>query len=188
MLWGSPPMLAEFQALASPVGLLEVKRLPLTSTAAQKEGLVPVQETLVRRPVWPSMLTTLQALAPPVGLLEASTSPWPSVATQIIVVVHDTLPSCVPRGGLLLVVSMAVVTQALAPPTGLVEVSTLPSVSTAAQNEALGQEMAFRRVVPSMFAAVQALAPPVGSVEVRTLPLLSTAAQKASLGQETPLR
>ena len=63
-----------------------------------------------------------------------------------------------------------VVVQELAPPVGSVEVSTLPSPSTATHGEVVGHDNPDNGTEPSMLAADQAEGPPVGSVEVTTSP------------------
>src|SRR5947208_734775 len=76
--------------------------------------------------------------------------------------------------------------QAPAPPVGLVELTTLPPLSTATQSDVDGHEMPLIPLLPSTLVTVQAPAPPVGLVEVTTLPTLSTATQSDVDGHETP--
>ena len=75
--------------------------------------------------------------------------------------------------------------QAATPPVGLVEVTTLPKLSTATHRLLLGQDTPVRKLEPSTCASFQAVAPPIGLVEVTTLPLVSTATQRTLLGQDT---
>ena len=75
---------------------------------------------------------------------------------------------------------------------GVVVVSTLPIRSTAAQNDAEGQEIPVRplrpSVLPSMSAVVHVDAAPVGSDELTRSPLPSTARHRAALGHEIAFR
>ena len=68
---------------------------------------------------------------------------------------------------------------------GLVEVSTLPSWSTAAQKVVVGQLTELIDLPGSTALSVHAAKPPVGSVEVATLPALSTATHSETDGQAT---
>jgi hypothetical protein len=63
--------------------------------------------------------------------------------------------------------SMAVLVQALAPPVGLVEVSTLPELSTAAQNDEDAHAMSLITLELSMLALAQEL-PVAGVVDQAT--------------------
>jgi hypothetical protein len=75
--------------------------------------------------------------------------------------------------------------QAATPPVGLVEVNTLPSLSPAAQNDAVGHEtdsMTFPDAAGEM--ACQASPPDVGVVESSNWPGPSTAAQNVALAHE----
>ncbi len=76
--------------------------------------------------------------------------------------------------------------QALAPPAGFVEVSTLPSASLATHMETDGQDMLTIRRPPSICVICQADDPSVGSVLVSTSPFLSTAAQNELAGRRMP--
>jgi hypothetical protein len=79
----------------------------------------------------------------------------------------------------------------LAPPAGLVEVTTSPNESNATHSEAEGQEIVVsegEKPVPvSRWAEVQAPAPPAGSVDVYTFDPESTMAQNVADGHEMPL-
>jgi len=81
---------------------------------------------------------------------------------------------------------MGEMVQADAPPPGLLEVTTSPFESTAAQNEDDGQEIPVRVPTESTSASFQADAPPPGLLEVTTSPFESTAAQNVDEGQEIP--
>jgi hypothetical protein len=72
-----------------------------------------------------------------------------------------------------------------APPVGSVEYTILPTLSTARQNEAVGQEMAFMELDPSTSTTDHAEAPPVGSVEYTISPAILPAAQNEVVGQDT---
>src|SRR5437764_14863178 len=76
--------------------------------------------------------------------------------------------------------------QAAAPPVGLMEVSELPLLSTAAQKVFDGQDTAVRTLPESTRAAVHPPDPPVGSAEAITWPLSSTAKQPLRAGPTTP--
>ncbi len=73
---------------------------------------------------------------------------------------------------------------AVLPPVGFVEVTTLPTASTATHSDADGQDTASRVFVPSIVARVHAVAPPVGFVELSRCPELSTATHSEIEGQE----
>jgi hypothetical protein len=75
--------------------------------------------------------------------------------------------------------------QADAAAVGLLDVTTLPTWSTATQKPLLGQETAVIRLEPSTRATVQVDGPPVGSLEVTTLPPAPTATQRPLVGQDT---
>jgi hypothetical protein len=79
--------------------------------------------------------------------------------------------------------------QALAPPVGLVEVSTFPESSTAAHIEVVGHATPLRPLKPgraSIRVNFQAERPVVGFLDVSTSPAVSTATQNDVVGQETP--
>jgi hypothetical protein len=132
------------------VGFVEVITLPLSSTATHRAVLG--QDTAFK-PLEPSTWVTLQAAAPAPGLVEVTTLPARSTATQRALLGHDTplkkqgeygsdcpLPQPEP--------STCVTLQAPAPPNGLVEVTTLPLLSTATQSPALRQDTPDREVPP----------------------------------------
>lgn len=74
---------------------------------------------------------------------------------------------------------------ALAPPVGLVEVSTSPAPSTATHSDAEGHETPPSMLLPSTLLTVHALAPPVGSIEVTAFPAPSTTTHSKADGHET---
>jgi hypothetical protein len=74
------------------------------------------------------------------------------------------------------------------PPSGVLEVITLPTWSTATQKSTLGQETAVTQFALSTWASVQADVPPVGLLEVTTVPLAPTATQRLLVGQDTLLK
>jgi hypothetical protein len=82
--------------------------------------------------------------------------------------------------------STRVTVQAVAPPVGWLEVTTLPLLSTATQRPLLGQDTPVRWERTGV--TIQAAAPPLGLLEVTTLPVKSTATQRPLLGQDTPSR
>jgi hypothetical protein len=90
-----------------------------------------------------SRLVTFQAEAGPVGLDELTTLPLSSTATHMLVVGQDTLDKkqfAPVSDTTQLVPSTCTTFQAAAPPEGLVEVTTLPTMSTATHRPVLGQD------------------------------------------------
>jgi hypothetical protein len=77
--------------------------------------------------------------------------------------------------------------QVLAPPVGLVEITTDPSSSTATHNFMLGHATPLIALVPSTWTTFHAGAPAVGFVETTACPSLSTATHRCALGQETAI-
>jgi hypothetical protein len=79
---------------------------------------------------------------------------------------------------------------ALGPSAGRLDVSTFPEVSDTPQNDVVGHETLFGKLLSPLPAstsvAVQADASPVGFVAVKAVPLLSTAAQNVVEAQEIP--
>jgi hypothetical protein len=110
--------------------------------------------------------TSLQALRPAVGSVETRRFSSRSPATQKCADRQDTIVSG-------LSVSMRARSQLRRPRVGWLEVRTFPFESTAAQNEAVGQEIAamWRSTRQSFHVCV----PAVGRVEVKTSPALSRA-------------
>ena len=133
----SGPTEPRFHAAAPPVGLLDVTTLPYVSTAMHSP--VVGQDTPVS---WlaPSTLVRRQAATPPVGSVEATKLPLKSTATQRPLLGQDTPDRLVASEFGSLVLSTWVTVQAAAPPVGLLEVTTLPSWSTATQRPVLGQD------------------------------------------------
>ena len=82
----------------------------------------------------------------------------------------------------------------LVPPTGSVEVTRSPSISTATHNDELGHDMAARGTpkgiaeVVSRASKVHAVGPPVGLLEIAAPPKFSTARHEDDVGQETPVK
>jgi hypothetical protein len=81
-------------------------------------------------------------------------------------------------------VSTALTAQADAAPVGLVEVTTLPEVSTATHRLEIGHEMPVRKCEPSASIFTQSEIPPAGSVETTMLPEESTPTQRNPLSVE----
>ena len=77
--------------------------------------------------------------------------------------------------------------QAPDPPVGLLDVTTLPTMSTATQRLLLGQETAERKL-PSTWLTSQSAPALAGLFDVTTLPLPSTATQRSTVGHDTPVR
>jgi hypothetical protein len=117
---------------------------------------------------------------PPAGFVDTKTDDgdWPT-ATHSVADGHETLA----KGW----VSMLAVCHALAPPVGLVEVTTFPALSTATHNEVPTHETAANAFAPSTEITFHAAAPPVGFVEVITSPDQSTATQSDAVGHDIPV-
>jgi hypothetical protein len=82
----------------------------------------------------------------------------------------------------------------LVPPTGSVEVTRSPSISTATHNDELGHDTAARGTPRgrsedvSRVSKVHAVDPPVGLLEIAAPPELLTATHEDDVGQETPVK
>jgi hypothetical protein len=76
------------QALAPPVGLVELMSFPALSTATQSDA--DAQDTPLNPPAMPMLTGALQLPAPPVGSSEVSTSPSLSITTHSEVDGHET--------------------------------------------------------------------------------------------------
>ncbi len=132
-----------------PVGSVDVSTAPPCARAVQNEEVG--QETdsrLASTP--PGLVVSVHAPTPPVGLVDIATklltklpllSVWFPTATQSEVAGHEIAvrPSAPATFAEL---------QLAAPPVGSVEVTTSPALSIAAQNEAVGQEMAVSEIFP----------------------------------------
>lgn len=121
-----------------PVGLYEVNAFPAPSTATQK--VTVLQETPVR-PAGSFRSTCVQSLAPPVGFVEVSTSPDELTMTQSSADGQDKATVGAGSrycGGLMRPTGWS--DQLDAPAAGRVDVTVLPSSSTARQKEVVGQE------------------------------------------------
>lgn len=120
-----PSAVVDIQALAPPVGSVEVRILPQAPTATQKvaEGQATDQRYLPQ----PITLVFVQIGLQDVGLVEVRISPLESVATQRVQVGQATLKTvAVPA-------TPHALCQALAGPAGSVEVKMSPEVSPTAQ-------------------------------------------------------
>lgn len=173
---GSP--LVALQALAPPVGSVELSTSPSPSTATHSvaDGHDSAEIAAHAPPLWQdpdnagSVYWSVQALGPPAGFVEVRI--WlPENATQSDTVGHDKPDK--PLAG------PAANVHALAPPVGRFEVRT-PPLPSATQNETDGQETV--EIETSL--DVQASASPPGLVVVRMCPTLSPATQKDTDGQE----
>jgi hypothetical protein len=78
--------------------------------------------------------------------------------------------------------------QAEAPPVGLLEVTTLPTLSTATHSDELAHEIASSLFPGSTWVTFQAAVPPVGSLEVTTSPDPSPATHSVADGHDTVVR
>ncbi len=165
MISTEPPAFASLQVAAPPAGKVELRMLPPSLPAAQRED--STQSTPPTSPAPPGVPTSVQAEAPPVGSVETTIRPSRATATQSDGVPQETpWKSSEPSSWV----------TCHWPEVGLVEVSTLPpgmpdwAAVTAAQKDGEGQDTLERWVAPcppGSFTTVgdQAAAPPVGSVE-----------------------
>jgi hypothetical protein len=196
----TPPTAMLPRVQAPLVGAVELKNLPSKLPATHSE--TDAQDRLVRVIRSSPFLSdlggnelTVHALASPAGSLEAATEPPSSPATHSIADAHERLwnrkPPPVDNEP-----STVRTVQAPGPPVGFVVVKMCPESSTAAQNDADGQDTAVRgcRTSPSgggsMSGLVQAAASPVGFVETNRRPMPPmppTATQSETDGQDIPL-
>jgi hypothetical protein len=156
--WGSIPDAAVWlQALAPAVGLAEVQTSPPSSATHR---VADAQDTFPRSPA-PSA-KEFQAVAPPVGLIEY-TIPLRLVPTHRLADGHEMLlglPTLRP--------ARSVAVHAPAPPVGLVDVNSWPSLSSTAQNVVVGAQETSSGTpdVESCVGPVHALLSPVGLLDV----------------------
>src|SRR3984885_5144780 len=127
-IFSEPSTLVLVQALAPPVGSVEVNTSPRLSVTTHRSS--DAHDTLLSSPPSESTFVVVQALAPPVGFVEVNTAPF-RTATHRPVDGHDTAAIPLPR---------LAVDHASAPPVGSVELSTSPTPSTATHKPGDGHD------------------------------------------------
>ena len=174
---GQPSIASSPQALAPPVGFVVTATFPAKSPATHSDvvGHATVLSASGVALGASTVATELQTFA--AGFVDVNAPPALSTATHCVLSAHEMAFADVVSGLLVL--------QAVAPPVGLVELSVLPTESTATHSVTVGQETPSSALPSSMSASFQAPAPPVGSVEVRTSPVSSTATHSVVVGHET---
>ena len=146
------------QALAPPVGLVEVYSLPVCVPATHR--VVAGQVMAVMVPV-ETPVVLVHALVPPVGLVAVKTLPPAAMRTSVVM---GTRPAWD------LVTPSVVLVHALAPPVGLVETNIVPSSVVVATHSVVdGHEMlpSGSFVFTVSVADVHLAAPAAGWVEVQ---------------------